>query len=297
MPTRTAARGPSRVRILHHWLFAVVPWARRGLHIAKDVTVQSNRRFVRPAILVPAAALAMLGLGAFLLARWPRDAAQTVPAEEALLLRQTRELEVLAAAAEAGTLVDFDQMLVVVDQRFVQELLAAVVPLEGDVGGGFHVRIDAAEAAFDDGLALLRLKGEVRAQGRAASAELRVLGGLDVVELDPTSGILGGRVTVFGVEATRADILGMDESVRGLTEVLTHGGLARLVGPIEIPVRVENHLALPAVQTERLRIPASEVALQASVKDVKVFGGKLWVRLGATLPESSEGAANPSGTP
>lgn len=282
------------MRILHHWL-AVVSWVRRGLHIAEDVIVQNNRRFVRPAILVPA--LATLALGAFLLARWPRHAAQAVSAEEALLLRQTRELEVLAAAAEAGSLVDFDQMLVVVDQRLVQELLAAVVPLEGDVGGGFHVRIDAAEAAFDDGLALLRLKGEVRVQGRAASAQLRVLGGLDVVELDPTSGILNGRVTVFGVEATRADILGMDESVRGLTEVLTHGGLARLVGPIEIPVRVENHLALPAVQTERLRIPASEVALQASVKDVKVFGGKLWVRLGATLPESSEGTANPSGTP
>jgi hypothetical protein len=40
---------------------------------------------------------------------------------------------------------------------------------------------------------------------------MSVYGGLDVVELDPTSGVLRARVAVYAVEIPKADVLGIDE--------------------------------------------------------------------------------------
>ena len=100
--------------------------------------------------------------------------------EELMLRRQVEELRKLVGEADRGSLLDFDQMMVVVDQGLVQRLLASVVPLEGDVGGGFHVRIDAAQASFADGFALLSLAGVVRLGDSHAWAAAVVHGGLDV---------------------------------------------------------------------------------------------------------------------
>jgi hypothetical protein len=74
--------------------------------------------------------------------------------EELSLARQVAGLRTLVGAAEQGKLVEFEQMLIVVDQRVVERLLASVVPVEGDVGGGFRVRLHSARAEFRDGVAL-----------------------------------------------------------------------------------------------------------------------------------------------
>jgi hypothetical protein len=223
------------------------------------------------------AGLALAAAGAIGARYATRDDAP--PAEEIVLLRQNAELVSLLAAAEAGRLLDFEQVLVVVDQHLVQDLVGAVVPLEGEVGGGFHVRIEAAEAAFADGLALLRLRGRARHEATAASAAMTVYGGLDVVDLDPDSGMLRCRVKVFGVETTEADVLGIDRPARRLSDALATGGLERLLPAVEVPIRIEDNIALPAVRTRRLRIDAADVPIHASVGHVAVFGGKLWVSL------------------
>jgi hypothetical protein len=206
-----------------------------------------------------------------------RDAAQGPSARESILLRQNQELVTLINAAEEGTLLDFEGLLVVVDQSLVQDLLRATTPLEGDVGGGFHVRIDSASAAFRDGLALVSLEGRVNIANAPVAADLVVYGAIDLVELDATSGVLRGDVAVFGIELQQADVLGVDEPARKLTEALTKGGLAMLLRTIEIPVRIENRLAIPAVESKRLKIGAAELPLRARVASVRAFGGKLWV--------------------
>lgn len=200
-----------------------------------------------------------------------------IPAEEIVLTQQNQELENLVARAEKGRLLDFEQVLVVVDQHLVQDLVGAAVPLEGDIGHGFHVRIERAEASFGDGVALLLLHGRASVVGKSASATMAVYGGLDVVSLDSASGILRCNVKVFGVETTEADVLGMDRPVRRLTDALTEGGLASLLPAVEIPVSIHDQVSLPSVQTRRLRIDAANVPLQVSVGSVTVFGGKLWV--------------------
>jgi hypothetical protein len=217
-----------------------------------------------------------------------------VSAEEAVLLKQTEKLRDLVMAAEKGPLVDCDQILVVVDQGVVQDLLISVLPLEGDVGGGFHIRLDSADAGFGDGLALIRLEGEASVPGQAASAHLTVLCGLDTFQIAPDTGRLKSALAVYGVEVKRADILGLDE--RGIARALTHGGLDALLHTIEIPVSFENRLALPEVRSQRLRIPATDVPLRVEVSKVRAFGGKVWVCLGTTLSApapNAEGASAP----
>jgi len=174
----------------------------------------------------------------------------------------------------------------VVDQGLVQDLVRSATPLEADVGGGFHVRVESAEASFADGLAVVRLDGQASVAGKAASADVKVYGAIDVVALDSKSGVLTCRVSVSGVEATHADVLGIHQPVRRLTEALTHGGLALLLGSIEIPVRIEDRLSIPAVDAHRLRIASADLPVQVAVQDVKVWGGKLWVSVKATIGAS-----------
>ena len=172
----------------------------------------------------------------------------------------------------------FAHALVVVDQRLVQDLLRAAMPIAGPVGA-FEVRLESAEASFEDGLALVHLTGKATLIESSVSANLRVYGGLEVVNMDPQSGRLRCEVRVFGVEVHRTNLIGIDEPLRDLTEALSHGGLAALLRFVEIPVRFDDHLSLPAVDSKRLRIPAAEVPVRGEVAEVKAFGGKLWLAL------------------
>jgi hypothetical protein len=211
----------------------------------------------------------------------------TLTAHELTLRRQVEGLRVLVADAENGTLLDFPQMLVVVDQGLIEVLLASVVPLEGDVGAGFRLRVDSARASFGDGLALVRLAGEVGLVDRPASAAVNVYGGLDVVELDPATGILRARVNLYAVDLSEGDALGGAAPARRLVQALAAGGLETLLGPIEVPVRIEQQLRLPPLRTPRVRIPGMDVPVEAAVSSVKVFGGRLWVGVRVHVPDAS----------
>ena len=212
--------------------------------------------------------------------------------EELVLQREVQKLRVQVAAAEAGTLLDFEQMLVVVDQQLIQQLLASATPLEGDVQS-FHVRIDAARAEFAKGVALVHLDGQASLVSGGISAEMSVYGGLDVVELDPASGVLRARVSVYAVDIPKADLLGIDQPTRRLTQALAEGGLEALLGPIEVPVRIEDRLELPALRTRRVSIPALEVPVAATVSSVRVFSGKLWVGVRAKAGPAPDATTSP----
>jgi hypothetical protein len=238
------------------------------------------------------AGLAILVLALGELRRMGPGPPPRLSAREGLLSRQNQELVKLTSAAENGTLLDFKGVLVVVDQVLVQDLLHAVTPLEAEVGGGFHVKIDAAEAAFGDGVAVVRMTGTASVGGASVGSRVTVLGAINVVELDPASGVLRCGVGILGVEAQDAAALGHSDPIGRLTEALTRGGLSLLLGSLEIPVSVEKRLSIPAVKSKRLRIAAENLSLTIAVQQVKVFGGRLWVFVDAALaptPTKPEG--------
>ncbi len=85
-----------------------------------------------------------------------------------------------------------------------------------------------------------------------------------------------------------------NDPIGRLTEALAHGGLSMLLEGLEIPVRVEDHLSIPAVASKRLQIVAEELPLTVSAQRIKVFGGKLWVFVDVALRPHVEtpGSAN-----
>ena len=222
--------------------------------------------------------LGSVAVFAFLAYRFGARPTRAPSSVESVLAQQNSALRALVDDAEPGALVSFQQVLVVVDQGLVQDLLREAMPIEGPVGA-FRVRLESAEASFRGGLALIHLNGNAKHVESSVAADLKVYGGLEVVSMDPSSGRLRCQVRVFGVEADRANVLGIDEPLRGLAETLSHGGLAALLRFVEIPVRIDDHLTIPAVSSKRVSIRAARVSIRAEVAEVKAFRGKLWVAL------------------
>jgi len=239
----------------------------------------------------------VLGIAAFVSLELIRPT--RVSAREAVLIRQNQALGSLVPEAVAGGLLNFRGVLVVVDQTLIQDLINAVLPLEADVGGGFHVRITNVDSAFGDGVALVRLKGQANLGGASVGTSVTVFAVVDVVKIDPASGILRCDIGILAVEAEdaaalgRARLFGGGDPVGRLTEALTNGGLSLLLGPLEIPVRIEDELSIPAVQSKRLQIPGEEFPLTVSAHRVKVFGGKLWVFVDVALASPPNAAPTP----
>lgn len=224
-------------------------------------------------------------------------------AEQAVLERQRLGLETLLAASRAGALVPFHDVLVVADERLVAEVIAAALPFERVLGGRYRIRVTRAEAHFEDGFALVRLEGDASFADRPAGnghADVTVYGGLDVVGLDPESGVLRGGVKVIAVDARRVGAYGVQSSLaEDLVEELGREKLetfGALVSKIEIPVKLERSVTLPAVGPGDVHIDAATIPLQAAVTDVKAFRGKLWVSVDVSpaSPAPSVSPASPA---
>jgi hypothetical protein len=205
-------------------------------------------------------------------------------AEEQNLARRIRGLEALAKDADqhGGRLIRFDDVLVVVRQKLIQEVLDSGLPLERDVAGRFHVRLQAAHVLLEDGFAPVQLSGEASLKGQGeVRAEISVYGGLDVVDLDPASGILTGRVRIYAVEARTTAVLGVSVPARRLVEQLSREKLeafATLLSSIAIPVRLGSEVTLPAIGPQGgVRIEAQRIPLAAVIADVKSFRHRLWI--------------------
>lgn len=202
-----------------------------------------------------------------------------------LLERRTQGIQGLIAAAREGRLVPFDQVLVVVQQGLVQGLVEATLPYERDLAERYRVRAETATVAFDDGFALVQLRGRASLlQDPDTAAEIDIYGAIDIVELDPETGVLRGRVNILAVDTRSVDLAGIPAPMRRLVDNLSREQLSAfepLLSNIEIPVKLEQTVRIPAVNQSGIKIQEAVLPLEAAVVDVKAFRGKLWVCVSA----------------
>jgi hypothetical protein len=99
--------------------------------------------------------------------------------------------------------------------------------------------------------------------------------------------VLRAGVHVFAVEAKRAGVLGLLSPAERLTEEIGREKLesfSSLLSSVEIPVRLERAITLPAIGTESgVSIAATHVPLNLSVVEVLSFRRRLWVTIRASL--------------
>jgi hypothetical protein len=227
--------------------------------------------------------------------------------EAATLERQVQGLTALLAEAEAGALFPDapDRVLVLVDQALVQRLLTALTPSEHVVADRYHVVVTGARVVFEDGLALVRLDGRASLAGVAESdvfADLTVVGDLELPLEQQKRDVLRARIHVLAVDARQVTVGARSERAEELVEDLSRTKLeafAALASSLEIPVRQEQEVTIPAVGPEGpVRIAAASLPLRLALLSVRAFHGKLWIAtrasIGAPAPPAS---APPSSSP
>lgn len=211
------------------------------------------------------------------------------PAEEAILERRRQGLMSLMQSVEQGPLVspDPDRVLFLVDQSLVAALLGTQVPREYVVEDTFRVWITGAQIAFDDGLALVRLDGRASLVGADDDvyADLSVYGDLEILREQPQAAVLRARINLIAVDARHVEVGGRRDADR-IVERLGKARLsafAALATDLEIPVRHEHVIEMPAVDEGPVRIAATSLPLRLVLVDVKAFNGRLWISMAASF--------------
>lgn len=226
-------------------------------------------------------------LGATLLAGCsPSQEESDYLARKALLLRQNRGIRELIGEAEHGTMVPTDRFLVGIDEKIVEELLRAQLPLERPLSKHFVVRIERANVLLRDKFGTITLEGEVH---RAATPDrkiaLRILGGLGAVAVDTTTDMLNINIAIDRIDVLQAGLL---EGVigGGGKKFLANKGkdlLQNAIPKLQVPVVLASNIHIPAVNESAIQLDSLTVPLNLSVERVIAAGGKLWVTLNAEV--------------
>jgi hypothetical protein len=208
----------------------------------------------------------------------PRGAGE-LHARKKTLEREVKGLREVVARLDRGEpALPTGDVMIAVEDGLLRELLEAQLPLEADVDK-FHVRLDKAHVAFR-GSPLVTLEGKVGLRDRSGlEGEMRMLGALDAIRLDPESGTLRATIAVDHIELKK--VAGLEQLVSGgalddLAQTL-RAELADRLPPITIPVKVQQRIELPALATGPVRIDAASMPLEVEVSQVLAVGGTLWV--------------------
>jgi hypothetical protein len=229
-------------------------------------------------------------------------AASGPPVQVATLERQLQGLTALLAEAEAGALFPEgpDRVLVLVDQDLVQRLLTALTPSEHVVADRYHVVITGARVVFEDGFALVRLDGRASLAGIAESdvfADLTVVGDLELPAEQQNRDVLKARIHILAVDARQVTVGARSEKAEELVEDLSRTKLeafAALASSLEIPVRQEHEITIPAVGPKGpVRIAAASLPLRLALLSVRAFHGKMWIAMKASTAASPPPSSPP----
>jgi hypothetical protein len=110
-------------------------------------------------------------------------------------------------------------------------------------------------------------------------AAVTVIGALEEIKVDPASSILKARIAVDHVGIEKAGGL---ESILGGSAMDEVARMVRLqiedqLPPIQIPVKVQQSIDLPAVTQGPVRIDGATMPLQVAVSQVVAGQGRLWI--------------------
>jgi hypothetical protein len=231
-------------------------------------------------LFLPSLSMAVLLFGC----RERSGSATAARAEAAILRRQVDGLRDLVGMAEKGTLTRPDEIVIGITEDIVGQLLDTSLPLEAVVSDRFRVRLDSAEVNFRSSQSVIVLRGRVSPVRSADTyADLQLAGGLENLEIDPSSNRLTGRVVLDHLEVQRAAAVGTESRlVKSLLDGLAETGfesLGAVIPRLEIPVRVEPSITVKGFGEGAFSVQPGRLPVRLSVARVIPFNGRLWILL------------------
>jgi hypothetical protein len=228
---------------------------------------------------VAAASLVLLAEVASGCRRDPRGG--ELHAQKVVLGREVEGLRVLADRLARGeSILPPDDVKVVIEDSLVRDLLTANLPFEASVDK-YQIRLLRAEVTFK-GSPLIVLEGSVmQKEGMEVQGDVRVLGALDKIRVDPASGQLSASVAVDHVDIKR--IAGFESFLPGASlDELARTVRLQLkdrIPDLAIPVKVEPRIDFPALTSGPVRLDGATLPLAIGVSDVLASGNRLWVSI------------------
>jgi hypothetical protein len=201
--------------------------------------------------------------------------------------------EMVTKLEQGGSLIPPGDVAVAIEETLVGDILSAQLPLEIEAER-FHATLTGAQVAFR-GSPLVRLDGTGFLKEHAAIVvAVNAVGALRDVELDPGSGILRARISVEHLAIERASGLESLLSSAALDELARSVRLqiAEQLPRVQIPVRVEQSIALPALDDGPVRIGAARLPLAVTVSRVVAGQGLLWIGVRVRPGEVERGDAS-----
>jgi hypothetical protein len=217
-------------------------------------------------------------------------------ARKKTLEREVKGLREVVARLDRGeTALPPGDVVVAVEDGLLRKLLEAQLPLEADVDK-FHVRLDKAQVVFR-GSPLVTLEGQVGLRDQSGlEGELRLLGALDAIRLDPESGTLRAAIAIDHIDLKK--VAGLEQLVSGATlddlAQTLRQELAGRLPPVTIPVKVQQQIELPGLTTGPVRIDGASMPLEVEVSQVLAVGGTLWVAVHVQAGEFVKTSAPPA---
>jgi hypothetical protein len=169
-------------------------------------------------------------------------------------------------------------LAVAIDDTLLQGVITAQLPFESEIGE-YQLKLEEAEVHFR-GAPSVRLRGRLKRQGKLElEAVVNVIGALDSIAVDAERGALAAKIAVDHIGIEKA--AGVETLLSGTTldEVarMIRLQLADKLPPIQIPVKVQQSIDLPAVTNGPVRIDGARMPLQVAVSQVTAGQGRLLI--------------------
>jgi hypothetical protein len=211
----------------------------------------------------------------------PHEGAGALHAETVQVERELDGLRDSAARLARGESLFPDSDIVVsIDESFVQGLITARLPLEL-TAAPYRVVLTAADVGFG-GAPTVRLRGTITRDGMVTlDAAVVVVGALSGIEIDTATSTLSAKIVADHLSFERASGLESFLSGSTLDDVarLVRLEIAPQLPAIEIPVRVQQDIDIPAVTDGPVRIDGARLPVRASVSRVFAANKRLWIGL------------------
>jgi hypothetical protein len=227
-------------------------------------------------------------------------------AQRVVLQREVDGLRESVARLEKGQpILPLDDVVIAIDDTLLGDLITAQLPFEMDVDR-FHLSLTETEVQFR-GSPVVRLRGALNSKKRPdLGAAVNVVGALEDIQVEQASSTLRARIAVDHIAIEKA--AGIEQLLSGATM----DELARMVRlqlkdrlpPIQIPVKVQQSIDLPAVTRGPVRIDGATMPLQVAVSQVLAGQGRLWIAVHfqpgdlvktADAPEAGDASAAEAG--